>query len=108
MKIILVTIFAVLTLPGCTAVKNIAEDYKYTSSLRHFVSDESKQARYQELCTEVGLTPEGEGWANCLIKARELDLQRASARSARAASSSTNTTQSVYRNNGCAATNSCF
>ena len=93
---------------SCTAVQNIAEDYKYTSSLRYFVSDEDKQARYAEICSEIGLTTEDESWIPCLMRARELDEQRANARTAASASERKSMTELGPHSPGCAANNSCF
>ena len=105
MKKVILIISAALTITGCTAVQNIAEDYKYTSSLRYFVSDEDKQAYYEEICTEIGLTSEHENWLSCLMRAREIVEARANAR---ASARKNNTSTMTQLPQHCAMTNSCF
>ena len=105
MKKALLVVRAALTIKGCTAAKNIAEDYKYTSSLRYFVSDEDKQAYYEEICSEIGLTSEHENWLSCLMRAREMVDAWANSRTA---ASKNNTRTATQLPQHCAMTNSYF
>lgn len=104
----LLIVSILVALAGCTAVQNIAEDYKYTSALRYFVSDEDKQARYEKICSDIGLKAEDENWIPCLMKARELDEARANARTSSSNSSRAALPPVNPQTPGCAATNTCF
>jgi len=76
--------FIVLSLQGCNAVGNYTEHMKHTSSLRFFVSEEAKLERWTNSCKSIGVTEESENWETCLMQAKQLDEQAASARSAAA------------------------
>ena len=97
MKNLALAVLALVLASGCTAVQNIAEDYKYTSSLRYFVSEEDKKARYEKICTDIGLTSDDDNWVSCLMRARALDEERATARTA----------DSVQRHRDCAFNEKC-
>ena len=102
MKKTLPIVFAALLSSSCTGVQQYVEDYKYTSTFGHFVSDEDKKARWEKICTEIGLTSDDEKWTECLMRAREMDEIRASAR---VVPSSNPTGQPSAH---CSMTNSCF
>jgi hypothetical protein len=77
-KIVLLTSF----LMSCTAASNYYENLKHTSSLRYFVSEEEKLARYQDTCRSIGITEESEQWEGCLIQAKTIDDNAAAQRGA--------------------------
>jgi hypothetical protein len=74
--------FGVLLLSSCNAANNYYENMKHTSSLRYFVSDEEKLARYQKTCRSIGVTEESDNWDACLITAKQTDESTAAARAA--------------------------
>jgi hypothetical protein len=74
--------FSVLLLSSCNAANNYYENMKHTSSLRYFVSDEEKLARYQKTCRSIGVTEESDNWEACLITAKQTDESTAAARAA--------------------------
>ena len=69
-------------LVSCTAASNYYEHLKHTSSLRYFVSDEEKLARYQKACKSIGITEESQQWESCLLSAKSIDEEAAARRSA--------------------------
>lgn len=77
-----IVLIFVMSLTSCTAVNNYYDELKHTSSLRYFVSEEEKLARYQEVCKQIGLTEESEAWEDCLVQARTIDANQAAQRSA--------------------------
>ena len=77
-----IALIFVAALASCTAMNNYYENVKHTSSLRHFVSEEEKLARYQKTCRSIGITEESEQWEYCLIQAKTIDANAAAQRGA--------------------------
>ena len=67
-------------LMGCAVTDAYWEELKHTSSLRYFISDESKLERYKEKCETLGFKPEDSNWEECLLSVAEIDSRAASAR----------------------------